>query len=94
MIPKYIVEYTTHFRNHSQTSHHDTDDPVACGEFLEELLERGVKIQAVKHEGVDLPRHEFDQLIKNAAAMMTSKHICASLGINSEEERYRFGFAA
>lgn len=93
MIPKYIVEYSTQFRRASQPSHYATDDPVACDEFLEELLERGVKILSVKHEGVDLPKHEFDKLIKTAAGMMASRHICNSLGINSEEEHYRFGFA-
>ncbi len=94
MIPKYIIEYTTHFRRHSQINHYGTDDPVACAEFLEELLERGLKIQAVKHEGLDLPRHEFDKLIKNAAGMLASRHICASLGIKPEEEHFRFGFAS
>ena len=94
MIPKYIVEYVTPIRNQAQDSHFGTDDPVACSEFIEELLEQGVKIQAVKHEGLDLPREEFDRLIKTAAGMMASKHICASLGIDSAEEHYRFGFAA
>ena len=94
MIPKYIVEYATQFRRHSQINHYGTDDPVACAEFLEELLERGIKIHSVKHEGLDLPRHEFDKMIKNAAGMLASKHICISLGIKSEEEHYRFGFAA
>lgn len=93
MIPKYIIEYSTQFRRTSQPSHYSTDDPVACDEFLEELLERGAKILAVKHEGVDLPKHEFDKLIKTAAGMMASRHICESLNINSEEEHYRFGFA-
>jgi hypothetical protein len=94
MLPKYTVEYTTQFRRHAQTNHYSTDDPVACEEFVEELLERGFRIQAIKHEGVDLPRPEFDKLIKTAAGMLASKHVCASLGIKPEEERFRFGFAA
>lgn len=94
MLPKYTVEYSTRLRRHAQTNHFSTDDPVACEEFVEELLERGFAIQAIKHEGVDLPKPEFDRLIKTAAGMMTSKHICASLGIKAEEEKYRFGFAA
>ena len=94
MLPKYTIEYTTPFRRHVQTNHYGTDDPVACEEFVEELLERGFKIQSIKHEGVDLPGPEFDKVIKTAAGMLASKHVCASLGIKPEEEKYRFGFAA
>ena len=94
MIPKYTIEYTTQFRRHAQPNHYSTDDPVACEEFVEELLERGFPIRVIKHEGLDLPRHEFDRLVKNAAGMLASKHICASLGIKPEEEKYRFGFTA
>jgi len=92
MIPKYTVEYTAQFRKHAQSNHYSTDDPVACEEFVEELLERGFPIRALKHEGMDLPKHEFDRIIKTAAGMMASKHICASLGIKSDEEKFRFGF--
>ena len=94
MIPKYTVEYTTKFRKHADTNHYSTDDPVACEEFVEELLERGFPIRGIKHEGVDLPKHEFDRIVKTAAGMLASKRICASLGIKAEEEKYRFGFAA
>ena len=94
MLPKYTVEYTTQFRRHAQTNHYSTDDPVACEEFVQELLERGFRIQAIKHEGVDLPRPEFDKIIKTAAGMLAAKHVCASLGLKPEEERYRFGFNA
>jgi hypothetical protein len=94
MLPKYTVEYTTPFRRHTQPSHYSTDDPVACEEFVEELLERGLVIRAIKHEGVDLPRHEFDRIVKTAGGMLASKHICASLGIKAEEEKFRFGFTA
>ncbi len=94
MIPKYTIEYTTQLRKHKQANHYSTDDPVACEEFVEELLERQLAIQAIKHEGVDLPKPAFDRLVKNAAGMLASKHICASLGIKPEEEKFRFGFAA
>ena len=67
---------------------------MACEEFLEELLERGFRIHAIKHEGLDLPKHDFDKMVKTAAGMLASKHICASLGIKSEEEKFRFGFSA
>jgi hypothetical protein len=94
MIPKWTVEYCTQFRKHAQTNHYSTDDPVACEQFVEELLERQFPVTRISHEGVELSKHEFDRIIKNAAAMMASRHICASLGIKPEEERFRFGFAA
>jgi len=94
MLPKYTIEYTTHFRKHAQLNHFSTDDPVTCEEFVEELLERGFVIRAIRHEGVDLAGHEFDRIIKVAGSMLAAKHICASLGIKPEEERHRFGFSA
>jgi hypothetical protein len=94
MLPKYTVEYTTQFRKHAQVSHYSTDDPVSCGEFVEELLERQFPIRAIKHDGLDLSKHEFDRMVKNAASMLASKHLCTSLGIKPEEEKYRFGFTA
>ena len=94
MLPKYTVEYHIPFRRHAQVNHHSTDDPVACEEFLVELLERGFRIVEIRHEGVSLPRVEFDKLLKTAAGMLASRHLCASLAIKSEEERFRFGFAA
>ena len=94
MMPKYTIDYTTQFRRHAQPNHYSTDDPVTCVEFVEELLERGFAIRAIKHEGLDLPKPEFDRVVKTAAGMLASKHLCASLGIKSEEERFRFGFTA
>jgi hypothetical protein len=94
MLPKYTVEYTTAFKKHAQTNHYSTDDPVAFEEFIEELLERGFGIRAIKHEGLDLSKHDFDKLIKTAAGMLASRRICASLGIKSDEEKFRFGFTA
>ena len=94
MIPKYTIEYTTQFRKHAQISHHSTDDPVACEEFVEELLELGLPIRGIKHEGLDLSKHDFDRIVKNAAGMLAAKHLCASLGIKPEEEKFRFGFTA
>lgn len=94
MIPKYTVEYTNQFRKHALAHHYSTDDPVACEAFVEELLERGLPIRAIKHEGVDLPRKEFDKIVKSAAGLLASRQICSSLGIKPDEEKYRFGFAA
>jgi hypothetical protein len=94
MLPKYTIEYGAEFRKHTQPYHYSTDDPVTCEEFIEELLERGFSIRAIKHEGLELPKHEFDRMVKNAAGMLASKHVCASLGIKPEEEKFRFGFTA
>jgi hypothetical protein len=94
MLPKYSVEYCAQLRGHAQAGHFTTDDPIACEEFVEELLERGFGIKAIKHEGLDLNPKEFDRLVKKAAGILASKTICASLGIKPEEEKYRFGFAA
>lgn len=94
MLPKYTVEYTMKFRKHAQSNHFATDDPVACEEFVQELLERGCGIRAIKHEGMELPKVEFDRIVKTAAGMLASRHICASLGIKADEEQFRFGFTA
>lgn len=94
MLPKYTIEYTMQFRRHAHTNHYVTDDPVACQEFVEELLERGSGIRAIKHEGVDLSPHEFDRILRTAAGMLASRHLCASLGIKPEEAKFRFGFTA
>lgn len=94
MIPKYTIEYQIQFRRHAQTNHYSTDDPVACEQFLIELLERGFRIVEIKHEGIPLIRGEFDKMLRTAASMLASKHLCVSLGMKPEEEHFRFGFAA
>jgi 7-keto-8-aminopelargonate synthetase-like enzyme len=94
MLPKYTIEYVPPLLKHSPVIHYSTDDPVTCEQLVEELLGRGFHIKAIKHEGMDLPRQDFDRMIKTAAATMASKCICASLGIKPDEVKYRFGFAA
>ena len=96
MLKKYTVEYSLHFRKHSPPEHHQyfTDDPVALEDFLQSLLEQGMGLHAIKHEGADLPKGDFDRMVKIAAAEVASRLICRTLNIKPEEERYRFGFAA
>ena len=94
MMPKYTIEYAVNFKRHPETYHYNGDDPVACGEFLEELLERGYQIKAIRHEGLELPRPGFDRMIKTAAGMLAAKSIRTALGISTEEEHYRFGFSS
>ena len=50
------------------------------------------RIRCIKHDGVELPAPEFDRMVKTAAGMSAAKRICSSLGISSEEEKFRFGF--
>jgi hypothetical protein len=94
MLPKYTIEFAVPFHKNVPPGHYSTDDPVACEQFVEELLERGLAIRAIRHEGMDLPKVDFDRIVKTAAGMLASRRVCASLGIKPEEERYRFGFAA
>jgi hypothetical protein len=68
---------------------------VACEELVEELLAGGgFAIRAIDHEGIDLPKQDFNKIVKTAAGMLASRRICASLDIKPEEQHYRFGFAA
>jgi hypothetical protein len=94
MIPKYTIEYSIPLRHQAAISRCCTDDPVACEEFVQELLERGYHIKSIKHEGIALEGAGFDKIIRAAAGMMASKRICASLQIKPEEEKFRFDFAA
>lgn len=98
MIAKYNIEYAIplqgHDHRHEQAQHHLTDDPVICEAFLSELLERGITIKSVSHEGVALPGNEFDRMIKTAAGMLATRHICRSLGVDSVEANHRFGSPA
>ena len=98
MIAKYNIEYAIPLQgrdhSHEQTQHHLTDDPVICEAFLSELLERGITIKSVSHEGVALPQNEFDRMIKTAAGMLATRHICRSLGVDSVEANHRFGSPA
>ena len=98
MIAKYNIEYAIPLQGrdhrHEQTQHHLTDDPVICEAFLSELLERGITIKSVSHQGVALPKNEFDMMIKTAAGMLATRHICRSLGVDSAEAHHRFGSPA
>ena len=94
MLAKYKIEYGIKFHGHTQKHHHLTDDPVAAEQFLCDLLERGFQIDGVSHEGAPLPRNESDRMIKTAAGMLATRHICASLGIDTVEAHHRFGSPA
>jgi len=91
MLAKYKIEYAVPFSRHDQPHQHVTQEPVACEEFLSELLEHGFKIHAVLHEGVALPAPEFDSMIKKAAGLLAARRICRSLGIDLGDAFHRFG---
>ncbi len=93
MLPKYKIDYSVQFRQHTTTSHHLTDDPVGATEFLMELLDRGFRILEIHHDGATLSQHEFDRMVKSAANLLAARRVCQALGISAEEERYRFGFS-
>lgn len=94
MQSKYTVEYTVNLGRQAVPHRYDTDSPVTCTEFLVELLERGFQITAILHEGLPLEAKPADHFIKQAAAMLAARHLCASLQIDAAEEHYRFGFSA
>ena len=94
MLAKYNIEYTIPFRRLSPSYHYYTDDPVACTEFLSELLEKQMVVKAVRHDGLDLAKPDFDKFVKKAAGMLASKAVCSALNISADEEHYRFGFTA
>lgn len=95
MPAKYIIEYKTRGpQRRVRAARFETDDPVAGEEFMEALLEQNVPITAIKRQGKRMPNRQFDRMVRTAAGMLASKHICASLGIKPEEEKYRFGFTA
>jgi hypothetical protein len=96
MLKLYTVEYSFQFRKHSPPPHHEfyADDVVEVENFIQDLLATGMGIHAIKNEGADVPKAEFDRIIKVAASEVAAKLICASLHIKSDEERFRFGFAA
>jgi len=94
MLAKYKIDYAIPFHGHTEKHHYLTNDPVAGEQFLAELLERGFKIDSISHEAVELPKHEADRMIKTAAGILATRHICASLGIDTIEAHHRFGSPA
>jgi hypothetical protein len=96
MLKPYTVEYSFQFRKHSPPPQHEfyADDVVEVEAFIQDLLVKGMGIHAIKHEGGNVPKAEFDRIVKVAAGEVAAKLICTSLHIKPDEERFRFGFAA
>ncbi len=94
MLAKFKIDYAVPFNRHESPEHHLTDDPVACEEFLAELLERKFRIQGILHNGIPLEPALFDKMLRTAAGLLAADHLRASLGIDSVEARHRFGTPA
>lgn len=95
MLKSYTVEYSMQFRKHSPPQHHQfyADDVVECETFIQELLERGMGLHAIKHEAADVPPAEFDRIVKVAAEEVAAKLVCTTLHIKPDEAHQRFGFS-
>jgi hypothetical protein len=94
MIPKFSINYITFPQHNKRIDTHHTDDPVEAGDFLMHLLVLGARISDIKHDGVELGPHAFDQMIKVAAERIASRLVCTSLQLDSVAVKHRFGFPA
>ena len=93
MIAKFDIEYVIHPQHSRRVDVHRTDDPVEAEDFLMNLLAGGVRISAIKHEGVELGRPESDRMLSVAAQRLASRLLCGSLGVDAVTVKHRFGFA-
>jgi hypothetical protein len=93
MLNKFSIEYRVFPRSHENTRTHRTDDPIEAEEFLMQLITIGARILAIKHEGVDLSRPQFDRMLKVASERLASVRLQEALGIDAAETKHRFGFS-
>jgi hypothetical protein len=93
MLAKFDIEYVIHPQHSKRVDTHRTDDPVEAEDFLMSLLASGVRIGAIKHEGVELGREASDRMLSVAAQRLASRMLCSSLGVDSATVKHRFGFA-
>ncbi len=94
MMAKYDVEYAMRDRGFERMKNFETDDPVACEEFLAEALEKGYIINDIRHNGLPIRGVRFDNMIKTAAGLLAREHVCKSLEVDNVEAHYRFGCPA
>jgi hypothetical protein len=57
------------FSKHSPPEHQEyyTDDRITCEDFVENILRHGMGLHGIRHDGIELPKNEFDRIIKVAA---------------------------
>ncbi|MDZ4403608.1 hypothetical protein [Prosthecobacter sp.] len=94
MLAKFDIEYVIHPHHNKRVDTHRTDDPVEAEDFLMNLLASGARVNAIKHEGVELAQKQSDQMIHVAAERLASRVLGRSLDLDSVEVKHRFGFAA
>ena len=94
MLHKFTIEYTRHPHSNEPAGTHRTNDPIEAEEYLMQLLHARSRILAIKHEGVELPRAQSDQMRKVASERLSSEALCHALDIDTAEVRHRFGLAA
>ncbi|MDR3406240.1 MAG: hypothetical protein P4L99_27400 [Chthoniobacter sp.] len=94
MLYKFTIDYARHPRSQEPAGTHRTNDPVEAEEYIMQLLHARSCILSIKHEGVDLPRPQFDQMLKVAGERLLTESLCHALDIDTAEVRHRFGFAA
>jgi uncharacterized protein YabE (DUF348 family) len=96
MLKKYTIEYSLQFRKHATAERHTfyTDDPLVCESFLQQLLERGMGIHVIRHDGVELAQADFDRMVKVAASTIAGRLVATSLNLKNDEVNHRFGFTA
>jgi hypothetical protein len=94
MLHKFTIEYARHPRSQEPAGTHRTNDPVEAEEYLMQLLLARSRILAIKHEGVEIPRAQFDRMLKVASERLVSELLGHALDIDTAAVRHRFHIAA
>jgi hypothetical protein len=94
MLSKFTIEYSPTSRPSAETLVHRTDDPIEAEEFLMNVLGTRSSLRSIKHEGVELPPHQRNKMLKVAAERLAAALLSEVLSIDAAEVKHRFGFAA
>jgi hypothetical protein len=94
MLAKFAINYTVFPEHNKRVETHHTDDPVEAETFLVQLLTSGSRIHSIMHDGVAVEPHQFDRLLKVAAARVSAELLSRSLHMDYAEVKHRFGFAS
>ncbi len=93
MLTTFAIDYRP-FPHHRKATTHFTDDPIEAEEFLMHLLTARAHITAIRHEGVALPPHAFDRMLKVATERVAAALLREALSLDAVQVKDRFGFAA
>ena len=94
MLHKFTIDYARHPRSQEPAGTHRTNDPIEAEEYLMQLLQAHSRILSIKHEGVEIPQVQFDQMLRIASERLMAEMLCHALDIDTAEVRHRFAFAA